>query len=146
MSPKSVEYMEYRQFKCPRCGQIHNKRDGVKLSIFYKEKERYNPVPTGTLVTSYYKNVYFCKSCDRRLKINRFFRYALVILLPVIVFPIITIYTKGNALDGIGPGIVCSLIIAALFLPLIVIVYRKIKIRTFNKKYIEKAQEGNAIA
>ena len=138
--------MEYNQFKCPRCGQIHSKKDGVKLSIIYKEKEEYNPVPTGTRITSSYKTVYFCKGCDKQLKINRVLRYALVILLPVIIFPIITLYTKGDAVSGIGAGIIGSLVIAALFLPLIVIVYRKIKMHTINKKYIEKAKEGNAIA
>ncbi len=138
--------MENNQFRCPRCGQIHNKKDGVKLSITYREEERYNPLPKGVRVTSYYKIVYFCKNCDRRLKINRIFRYSLVLVAPIIVFPIIRAFKGGDALSGVGPGIVFGLINAVAFLPLMVMVYRKIKISTLNKKYIKKAKEGNAIA
>ena len=124
--------MEFNQFRCPRCGRIHNRKDGVKLSIAFKEKEEYNPVPSGVRVTTYYKGVYFCQRCDKQLRINRIVRYAVAILLPII-------YLNRNSQQPLM-SFLLSLLVVMVTLPLMVIVYRKIKMVTINKRYIKKAE------
>ena len=137
--------MTKEQFRCPRCGKIYKKREAVKLSIIYNEKEQYNPLPTGTKVTSYYKNVYFCNECKKQLHLNRIIRYTFAIVLPFLFFPIITSFTKGSFVSGIFPGIVTCLLSSVFLLPFGIIIYRKIKINTINQKYIKRARDGDAI-
>ena len=142
--------MDENKFRCPRCGHIRNKKEGVirelPFSLYVHSEDfriflRYYTLHTATFHCS---KVYFCDKCNTKMDILMFLFFILYFISPTLICLIISVFFISDLKDAVQLSVVLGLLIGLGLLRVANVVYKSFTIKK-NKKYIDDARKTNAI-